>query len=180
MPSTDPQCLSKYQRIVAIAVDDLTTSETVIEWAAHHCLQPSDVALLINAFEGLEPLSNAEQSKRLTHAAQRHSVATLQHLEQRLRETGTRAEIRTVSVMGEARHAVLEVVKQFGANVLIVGSNDLGNATRMVVGSVRRYCKQHCFCPVIEVKTPAADRVFPICRLISSQPGQKGVGKPIS
>ncbi|KAI8608476.1 hypothetical protein BC830DRAFT_1174383 [Chytriomyces sp. MP71] len=146
-------------RIVAIAVDDLTTSESVVDWAAQNYLQPTDVALLINAHPGPSPLSHhnpsyAAQSNSLAHAAQRHSRATLAHLERRLRGTGTRAEVRVMALAGEAKCAIVDAAERVGASVLIVGSRDLGKMSRMVLGSVSQYCMRHCYCPVIVVKPP--------------------------
>ncbi len=55
---------------------------------------------------------------------------------------------------GEVRDEIVDYVHSARADLLIVGSRDLGTLKRAFVGSTSDYCVHHCHCPVTIVKMP--------------------------
>lgn len=55
---------------------------------------------------------------------------------------------------GETRDEIVDYVQSVKADMLIMGSRDLGALKRTFIGSTSDYCVHHCHCPVLIVKQP--------------------------
>ncbi|XP_031475939.1 uncharacterized protein LOC116247767 [Nymphaea colorata] len=60
----------------------------------------------------------------------------------------------TMTIEGDAKEMICQVVEQVHADLVIVGSRGLGTIKRTLLGSVSDYVAHHAKCPVMIVKPP--------------------------
>ncbi|KAJ3237167.1 hypothetical protein HDU78_004230 [Chytriomyces hyalinus] len=142
-------------RLVAIAVDDLTISDHVADWAVRNYIHRNDTVLLLNAYSTYYTRGAAFDTS-FQEASERHSQNVLRHFAKAFSfdALGFHVPVKMVSLPGEPRSVLTDAVDEMGANVLIMGSREMGTVSKAVLGSVSEYCVRHCECPVIVVRPP--------------------------
>lgn len=70
-----------------------------------------------------------------------------------LRKTGFKADSRVADA--EVRTGILDVAKEWGANLIVLGSHGEKSLRKFLLGSVAEYVTRHAHCSVLIVRTPS-------------------------
>lgn len=144
---------------VVVGVDDSLHANVALRWAlreaslrqatveAVHVWQPPVAAL---PFGANLPLSTDEGEIDAVVRAELDKV-----VDTALAELGDDApQVVRTAVPGSAAPTLIEVAREAGADLLVVGSHGRTGWRRLVMGSVAQAVVQHAACPVVVVRLP--------------------------
>ncbi|KAI8091414.1 uncharacterized protein B0P05DRAFT_527430 [Gilbertella persicaria] len=60
--------------------------------------------------------------------------------------------VRAIALAGEPKQEIVRKVKELKADVLLIGSRQLGAVKRTLLGSVSDYCAHNAHCTVVTIK----------------------------
>ncbi|KAI8888347.1 adenine nucleotide alpha hydrolases-like protein [Backusella circina FSU 941] len=146
-------------RIVAISIDE-GSAEYVYDWATKNFIDPKrDMVSLLNCRTVIEPMAPYISPKgfheEVDDTKKIKSHALLQSYAHRLTEQGI--AVRAIALLGEPKHEVLKKVAELKADVLIMGTRQLGTIKRALMGSTSDYLSHHSSCTTIVVRAHHED-----------------------
>ncbi|CAM0137414.1 hypothetical protein VKS41_003226 [Umbelopsis sp. WA50703] len=156
------------RRKILIAYDNSEFSQKMFEWSLTQILRPdSDHILLATVLDVQESTyfhgnwggdRNAGfrgSARRLSISESDQATAQLKPLVERLVQRGMTAQINVLK--GDAKHEIVKLSKELGADMIIIGSRGLGAVKRLTMGSVSDYCVHNAECPVVVVRETALE-----------------------
>ncbi|ORZ19324.1 hypothetical protein BCR42DRAFT_449089 [Absidia repens] len=155
---TDTQ--SKLERVVVISIDE-SSAKYILEWALSNFLQPQrDLVVLVNTRRldaAVGPYVNPSGFvEELDSSKREASVALLKENARFLREKELACQ--AIALIGDPKEEIIRKVKEIRADVLLMGSRNLGTVKRAFLGSVSDYCVHHCPCAVV-IARPSEDEL---------------------
>ena len=140
---------------IMIAVDGSECSEPVVEFVARMRWPAGSRTLVVSvasAAAGMvaAPFEAAAASAELESLDVREHEALVARASQALTVAGLPCETRVV--LGEPAHALLQAVRDEGADLLVVGSHGRTGLTKLLLGSVSAHVVGHAPCSVLVVK----------------------------
>jgi nucleotide-binding universal stress UspA family protein len=143
------------ERIV-VGVDGSEGSETALRWAVEEARLRDGVVEVVTAWtypyvgEAAGMAAFSVDGVELENAA----AGVVQSMIEAVADSGSGSSSVTLEprvVRGDAAAALLRVVKEDGADLLVVGSRGRGGFTGLMLGSVSQQCVHHAPCPVVVV-----------------------------
>lgn len=98
----------------------------------------------------------AEAEAGLAKAAE----AAVAAAKEKVREKFADVEIQTEVIKGNPKSVIVDDAKQFGADLIVVGSHGYGFLERIFLGSVSNSVVHHAHCSVLVVRTADDDEDF--------------------
>ncbi len=146
---------SKFQRIL-VALDDSPCSEKVIEYARDLVSENTSIALItvvpptspasygVDPLLGQQPIVVPEVSETQLQAAQDYLDRITTHF-------ATAKEVFTFSKIGNIREEILDSCEEWGADLLVMGTNGRSGFDLFISGSVSTSVIRKSHCPVLIV-----------------------------
>ncbi|KAI8338093.1 hypothetical protein BC941DRAFT_452105 [Chlamydoabsidia padenii] len=161
--SHDKEAQSRLERVIVISIDS-SSANYILEWALANFLQPhKDMVVLINVRKidasigsYVHPTRIVEEFDPQNKASRNASIALLKEYIQWFRQR--QIACQAFALAGDPKEEIIRKVKEIRADVLLMGSRNLGPVKRAFVGSVSDYCVHHCPCAVV-VARPQEDEV---------------------
>ncbi|KAI8969912.1 hypothetical protein BDF20DRAFT_838336 [Mycotypha africana] len=143
-----------HHRVVAISIDE-GSAEYVYDWAVNNFINPtSDLVVFLNCRPVELPvapyINTTASTSAVDETKKRKSHELLDGYARRLKPFNI--AVRAIALTGDPREEVIRKVTELEANVLIMGSRQLGSVKRAFLGSVSDYCSHHSPCTVIIVR----------------------------
>ncbi len=140
---------------IMIAVDGSECSEPVVEFVARMRWPAGSRTLVVsvaNAAAGMvaAPFEAAAASAEIEALDVREHEDLVARYSQALTNAGIPCETKVV--LGEPAHALLQAVRDEGADLLVVGSHGRTGLTKLLLGSVSAHVVGHAPCSVLVVK----------------------------
>ncbi|CDH48795.1 predicted protein [Lichtheimia corymbifera JMRC:FSU:9682] len=156
-PLVEGQQQVDIQRVVVISIDP-NSAKYVIDWAVDNFIQPSkDLVVLVHVRLLEMPMAPyadsagymddaAEERKTESHDLLKEYASGLWHKQ---------IACKAVSMIGDPKAEIVRKVQETHADVLIMGSRNMGTIRRTLLGSVSDHCVHHAPSTVIIAKPPA-------------------------
>eukprot|EP00898_Chlorokybus_atmophyticus_P007788 jgi/Chlat1/800/Chrsp104S01262 len=163
-PTTaDQQAQMRRNRIVVIATDHSAESRYALFWALDNICRDQDRVVCLHVqtpFKAayyssgnkVTELQNPELEQALLSFADEASDSLIEELYDACHSRNVMCDV--LLEKGNPRDAIVDVVEQLAADLLVVGSRGFGQQKRATLGSVSDYCVHHCPIPVVVVKMP--------------------------
>ena len=141
---------------ILVAVDESAHSERAVKFVARMRWPAGSRVIVATVLAPVltPPATGAEGGVPLlievTEQQRQQAQALLARAEATLRESGVAAESRTET--GDPRDALLRLVKQDRADLLVVGSHGRTGFAKLLLGSVSSHAVTHAHCSVLVVK----------------------------
>ena len=140
---------------IMIAVDGSECSEPVVRFVARMRWPAGSRILVVsvaNAAAGMvaAPFEAAAASAEIEALDVREHEDLVARAARALTDAGLPCETRVV--LGEPAHALLQAVRDEGADLLVVGSHGRTGLTKLLLGSVSAHVVGHAPCSVLVVK----------------------------
>lgn len=152
---------SEHSRII-VGVDGSESSVAALRWAVRQAKLTDGIVEAITAWQipasavgyGVTPISADTLDYREEHAKQvlAEAISTV---------TSSQDIDRVHSVVTQAIPAQALTEASGDADLLVVGSRGLGEASGTLHGSVSQYCVHHAHCPVVVIRTTATPQGGP-------------------
>ncbi|KAJ8662397.1 hypothetical protein O0I10_002091 [Lichtheimia ornata] len=158
-PLVEGQQQVDIQRVVVISIDP-NSAKYVIDWAVDNFIQPSkDLVVLVHVRLLEMPMAPyadsagymddaAEERKAESHDLLKEYASGLWHKQ---------IACKAVSMIGDPKAEIVRKVQETHADVLIMGSRNMGTIRRTLLGSVSDHCVHHAPSTVIIAKPPPAE-----------------------
>lgn len=134
-----------------VAIDSSPVSKTVVNEVARRPWPSGTTACALHIIESPQLPSSAP----LLHAERQSAILFVKEASDKLNEGGLQATPKVLE--GYPRIAVAEYAKEWGANLVLVGSHGAGGLTRFLLGSVAQAALRRSPCSVEIVRRPAQD-----------------------
>ncbi|KAL7061797.1 hypothetical protein AAHC03_0245 [Spirometra sp. Aus1] len=149
------------RRVVVLPVDASENAKLAFKWYVQHSRQPRDFVILLHVLEPivLNPVGGfaLEQTSVLSANVSKHMKEALpagrqlaEQFASRCREANIQHKI-TIHADSVPGNAVLKVVAQYKANLVVMGCRGTDKARRTHLGSVSAYVLHHSPVPVMLV-----------------------------
>ena len=145
---------------IILAVDGSPFSDAAVSEMARRPWPAGSVVRVLYAVEpfgyitpeaGMVAQSYFEEIEEAAREIVRRAVSTLE------REAGARLKVEQVIRNGFPKQAILDEAKEWGADLIVLGSQGRGWAGRFLLGSVSQAVAAHAGCPVEIVRRPGAN-----------------------
>ncbi|GAN10286.1 universal stress protein A-like protein-like [Mucor ambiguus] len=142
------------KRIVAISIDE-GSAEYVFDWAVNNFINPaSDLVVFLNCRQVDAPIAPYINPTNFIEEFDDKKKIKSHHL---LKTYADKLKpfniaIRAIALLGDPKVEIIRKVTELKADVLLLGSRQLGSIKRALLGSVSDYCGHNCPCTVIIVK----------------------------
>ena len=142
---------------ILLAVDDSTYSEAAIEAVASRPWPPDTIARVLSAVEHFVPTTAelwydaAGNLEGLREGLEKRAEQLTARAAERLQATGLAVE--TIVRSGDARSTIIDEAKEWGADLIVVGSHGYTGIKRLLLGSVAQSVVSHAPCSVEVVRT---------------------------
>ncbi|KAI7875953.1 adenine nucleotide alpha hydrolases-like protein [Lichtheimia hyalospora FSU 10163] len=155
-PLVEGQQQIEIQRVVVISIDP-NSAKYVVDWAVDNFIQPSkDLVVLVHVRLLEMPMAPyadsagymddaAEERKTESHDLLKEYASGLWHKQ---------ISCKAVSMIGDPKAEIIRKVQETHADVLIMGSRNMGTIRRTLLGSVSDHCVHHAPSTVIIAKPP--------------------------
>uniref|UniRef100_A0A0X3Q5G7 Universal stress protein Sll1388 n=1 Tax=Schistocephalus solidus TaxID=70667 RepID=A0A0X3Q5G7_SCHSO len=149
------------RRVVVLPIDASENAKLAFKWYIKHSRQPHDFLILLHVLEPLiiTPVGGFAQetpsvlSENLSKQMKQNLVAGRQLTDQyssQCREFNLQHKI-TIHVDSSPGYAVLRIVEQYKANLIVMGCRGTNKVRRTHIGSVSSYVLHHSPVPVMLV-----------------------------
>ena len=143
---------------IMIAVDGSTSSEPVVEFVSRMRWPAGSRALVVSIANSAASMVGANfeasaASSELEAIDLREHEELVTRASQTLAESGMPCETKVI--LGEPATALLQAVRDEGADLLVMGSHGRTGLTKLLLGSVSAHLVGHAPCSVLVVKRPA-------------------------
>jgi nucleotide-binding universal stress UspA family protein len=138
---------------VLLAIDDSKFSEAATQAViAHHKLQGLEVRVL-HAVEPPMMLMSPEMTEYLPpRESAEEAKALVAKTANALRSAG--ANVTTAAIQGDPKSIILDEAKEWGADLIVLGSHGTKGLDRFLLGSVSESVLRHAHCSVEIVRLP--------------------------
>jgi universal stress protein A len=141
---------------VLIAVDDSRCSKAAMSWVKEMRWNAGTEFIVLSAARLTVPayafadIPMTLPSNEINQEQVRLHEEIAARFERQIRERGypTRALVRE----GDPREVILEVAREFGVDLVVVGSHGRSGITKLMLGSVASHVVTHAPCPVTVIK----------------------------
>ncbi|KAJ3218271.1 hypothetical protein HDU67_006244 [Dinochytrium kinnereticum] len=130
------------ERVIAIAVDGSPSSKVAFDWAVKNVVRPElDQVIILSARpHAMLPQEIEIARKKGAHTIVRNFADTLPPYKYR---------VRAIALVGDPRESITKKCEELKADIVVVGSRNLGPVKRALLGSVSEYVVRHCSCSVV-------------------------------
>ncbi|ORY98493.1 hypothetical protein BCR43DRAFT_487628 [Syncephalastrum racemosum] len=147
---------SKLDRVVMVSIDE-NSAEYVYNWTLDNIVQPERDLVVLTHVRILElPMApyvdstgyleeEAEERRQESHELLKAYASRLWH---------KRIACKAISMIGEPKNEIVRKATEIKADMLIMGSRNMGTIKRTILGSVSTYCVHNAPCSVIIAKPP--------------------------
>ena len=140
--------VSPDQRRIVVGVDGGETSSKALEWAIQQARRWSAVVDVVMAWtfpmvEGYAVSHSVDDVEKCARGVVEAAIS-------RVAEVAPDVVVRGETADGEAGPVLVDAAR--GADLLVVGSREIGGFERMFRGSVSAYCSRHATCSVMIVR----------------------------
>ncbi|KAI9347470.1 hypothetical protein BD770DRAFT_349693 [Pilaira anomala] len=141
-------------RVVAISID-IESAEYVYDWALNNFLNPkTDLVVFLNCRTIDAPMAPYINPtgfiEELDDKKKKKSHMLLRQYADLLKPLGF--AVRAIALAGDPKIEIVRKCHELSADVLILGSRELGKIKRALLGSVSDYCSHNCHCTIVIVK----------------------------
>ncbi|CEP19284.1 hypothetical protein [Parasitella parasitica] len=142
------------KRIVAISIDE-GSAEYVFDWAINNFINPaSDLVVFLNCRQVDAPIAPYINPTNFIEEFDDKKKLKSHHL---LKTYADKLKpfniaIRAIALLGDPKVEIIRKVTELKADVLLLGSRQLGSVKRALLGSVSDYCSHNSPCTVIIIK----------------------------
>ena len=147
---------TKFERIL-VAVDDSPCSEKVIQHAREITLDEEVSIALVTVIPppvpvnyGADPLLG-QQSIMVPEIAEIQEAAAQEYLEKLANEFDNSNVLFTYVRVGNIREEILSIVKEWSADLLIIGTNGKSGLEHFLAGSISESVVRKAPCPVLVI-----------------------------
>ncbi|CDS07752.1 hypothetical protein LRAMOSA01701 [Lichtheimia ramosa] len=156
-PLVEGQQQVDIQRVVVISIDP-NSAKYVIDWAVDNFIQPSkDLVVLVHVRLLEMPMAPyADSAGYMDDAAEERKEESHDLLKEYASGLWNKQiACKAVSMIGDPKAEIVRKVQETNADVLIMGSRNMGTIRRTLLGSVSDHCVHHAPSTVIIAKAPA-------------------------
>ena len=151
---------------ILIGVDGSEYSDAALDEVAKRTWPAGSQMLVVNAYE-LPVIPTTEvwvfppdYYEKLDQSLRRHCGEILEAAVKKLKSRlGDGVEIKSKTVLGSPKRAILDEAETFKADLIVVGSHGYPTWERLLLGSVSQAVVSHAKCSVEVVRLPAAKRL---------------------
>jgi nucleotide-binding universal stress UspA family protein len=144
---------------ILIAVDDSPDSERAVEFVTRMRWPAGSRVIVMTAWQPIAVAVNMHYAGPIPppvehlQAQRRRHRAVVDRTQGLLRAVGFSTEGRIME--GDPRECLMEIVKDLGVDLLVMGSHGRGALGRALMGSVSSHAVTHIPCSVLVVKHPS-------------------------
>lgn len=142
------------KRIIAVSIDE-GSAEYVFDWALNNIINPAtDLVVFLNTRTVDAPMAPYISPKNFveefdeTKKIKSHKL--LKSYADRLKAMNI--AVRAIALLGDPKVEIIRKVTELKADILLMGSRQLGTVKRAFLGSVSDYCSHHSPCTTIIVR----------------------------
>ena len=141
---------------ILIAVDDSRFSQAATDfvrrfpWPADAEMLVLSVAQPVMVSYAVADVPAMSYTPELAEEATRHHQQVAERYEAQVRGPGIRT--RSLVVRGDPREAIVNVAKDHGVDLVVVGSHGRSGLSKLIMGSVASHVVTHAPCGVLVVK----------------------------
>jgi universal stress protein A len=143
---------------ILVAVDESKFSEAAVQ-AAVLQYRPAEadvrVVHVVQSIAVSAPPQMAPGYAPELAAQSKDAEKLVERMAQKLRDAGFRAEGQVAR--GEAREGIVEMAKEWRADLIVMGSRGRTGVSRLLLGSVAEFVARHAPCSVEIVRVPASN-----------------------
>ncbi|KAI8854283.1 hypothetical protein BC829DRAFT_380768, partial [Chytridium lagenaria] len=129
-------------RIVVIAVDATPASKQAFEWAVTNIIRPETDQIILLYLTPKLP-QEIEDAVTLIPPVRAFADALPPY----------KYRVRSIALIGDPREAIVHKSEELNADLVIVGSRNLGRVRKVLLGSVSDHVVRHCRCPVVVARS---------------------------
>ncbi|KAI8829376.1 hypothetical protein BJ741DRAFT_623197 [Chytriomyces cf. hyalinus JEL632] len=152
----------------AVAIDASENSKAALDWAVKNlfpgsaqdacelivfnCHTDTIIPMRTRVFGGGAASSDKDYDEWHVTKTRLESQNLLKQAEQRVQELNPNCKVHLVSLVGEARDALCDAVKEYKIECIVLGRTGTSKLERIMLGAVSDYVLSHAGCTVILVK----------------------------
>lgn len=140
--------ISPDQRRIVVGVDGSDSGALALEWATQEARRCSAVVDIVTAWTF--PMVTGYAMTHSVDEAEEGAREVVEAAMSRVAAEAPDVVVRGETADGEAGPVLVDAAR--GADLLVVGSRDIGGLERVFLGSVSAYCGRHAPCSVMIVR----------------------------
>ena len=148
---------------ILIATDGSECSKVAVEESCRNIIQPGSARVrIVSTFEDTYPMAaepfavSAEYYQAIINAAEKQAEQFADEAAASVREhfSGAAIDVSTRVLRGSPAPAIVDEARDWGAELIVVGSHGRGFWARQMIGSVSDAVIHHSPCSVLVVRSP--------------------------